>query len=345
VSARPEGVQPLCWHQARERAGFRTKLQQRRAILPPAILRLKRARALSGAQVTVKVPVHVRGPFNATGAGKWLSFGAFNDAKLATTGRVPITNIKLSVAKTGGGVSSLQVMYGKTWAPLRGVSRTGDVSPTFSPAFDGSKEYIAAAFAKPGTGILLDDVRFVTNTNRSIGGTFAKAAELQPLHPCPNWAPGRFRLAYVAGNAATTQQDKAKSSQHLFSLSLFWVDTTVPVPVSWPLPQCWLHAASACTCPPMHISSANIPLADQPALRSGCACCTRPAGPWSPSCWTPKSWPAPHHLRRPSGPRPHRPSGPRLRRPRRPSGPHPRRPSGPHPRRPRRPSGPRPRRP
>jgi hypothetical protein len=183
------------------------------------------------AQVKVKVPFHVRGPFNATGAGRWLGTGPFNDAQLAKIGRALVTNIRITAAKTGGGVSSLQVMYDKTWGPQRGASRATDATHSFSPPFDAKKEYITAAFAKPGAGIMLDDVRFVTNRNRSIGGALAKAAELQPLHPCPNWAPGRFRLAYVSGNAATAQQDIAKTSKHLFSLSLYWVDTAVPVPV------------------------------------------------------------------------------------------------------------------
>ena len=184
----------------------------------------------SGAQSTVKVPIYTWGPVNATGASNWLGFGAFTDVQLAKSGVVPMTNIKLTMAKTGGGVSSLQAMYAKAWGPARGANRSTDAAYSFSPGLN-TQEFISAAFAKPGSGTLLDDLRFTTSTNRSIGGAFAKAADLQPLHPCAKMAPGRFKLVYISGNAATAQQDIAKSSKHLFSLVLYWMDTTVALPV------------------------------------------------------------------------------------------------------------------
>ena len=188
----------------------------------------------------MKVPVHARGPFNASGAASLLTIGgAFNDSFLAQTGRFTVVNIKLNIGKAGG-VSSLQVMYGKAWAPARGTARSGDLLQTFATDLDGVKEFIAEAFYKPNAGIetfgkpipgiTIDDLLFKTNTGRSIGGTFAKPAELLPMHPCPSWKPGGFRLAWIAGNTATPL---AKTSPYLISLSLYWVNASLSLPVGF----------------------------------------------------------------------------------------------------------------
>jgi hypothetical protein len=238
---------------------------------------------------TINIPIHARGPAYAPGAATWLAVGAFNDSQLAQAGRVPIANFKLAIGKTGGGVRSLQVMYGKAWAPQRGGGGGGggDVAYAFFPNLDGAKEFISEAYVNPGAGSLLADVLFRTNQGRSIGGISVKPGgslqQLQPMHPCPSLPPGSFRLAYVSGNVATSAKDVAKTSASLFSLSFYWIDATAALPVSgmWQ----WHGGSGMPACGVLHARVASTRSSCRPSVLSDFSPCLerRRAAPWSRS--------------------------------------------------------------